>query len=233
MRPNGNTDSPPVPLLVLRHGPVAAKHLDALRANPGVELIEPAGWTHDAVALSQRVSATLVATMSDPLRALAYAVTAGVAGSILMGVAARFRGERAVLRDAGALGVYTLPLDRSSVDAILAHVDPRPRTTQTDTTLRLTLDPIARVARFRERSVRLSQREFAVLHCLSSRSGKPVDADELLREVWGNDVAAGRPRQILDVYVCQLRKKLETLGIANAIATVRRYGYALNGEGAR
>lgn len=228
MHPNGNADSRPVPLLVLRHGPVAAKHLDALRAKPGVELIEPAGWSPDAVALARRVSATMVATMSDPLGALAYAVTAGVTGSILMGVGSRFRGERAVLLEAGALGVYTLPLEQCDVDAILSLVDPRPRTAQTDTTLRLTLDPIARVARFRERSVRLSQREFAVLHCLSVRSGRPVDADELLREVWGNDVAPGRPRQILDVYVCQLRKKLDTLGIVNPIATVRRYGYALS-----
>lgn len=233
MHPNGTADFRPVPLLVLRHGPVAAKHLDALRKRPGVELIEPAGWSPDAVALARRVAATLVTTMSDPLGALAYAVTAGVTGSILMGVASRHRGARPVLLEAGAQGVYTLPLDKSGVEAILGLVDPRPRMTQTDTTLRLTLDPIARVARFRERSVRLSQREFAVLHCLSSRSGRPVDADALLREVWGNDVAPGRPRQIVDVYVCQLRKKLDTLGIANAIATVRRYGYALNGDAAR
>lgn len=233
MHPNGTADSRPVPLLVLRHGPVAAKHLDALRAKPGVELIEPAGWSPDAVALARRVSATLVTTMADPLGALAYAVTAGVTGPILMGVSSRHRGERAVLLQAGALGAYTLPLDTCHVEAILALVDPRPRTAHTDTTLRLTLDPIARVARFRERSVRLSQREFAVLHCLSSRSGKPVGAEQLLREVWGDDLAPGRPRQILDVYVCQLRKKLDTLGITNAIATVRRYGYALNGDAAR
>lgn len=233
MHPNGNADSRPVPLLVLRHGPVAAKHLDALRAKPGVELIEPAGWSPDAVALARRVAATLITTMADPLGALAYGVTAGVTGSILMGVASRYRGERAVLREGGALGVYTLPLEKCDVEAILSLVDPHPRVAQTDTTLRLTLDPIARVARFRERSVRLSQREFAVLHCLSVRGGRPVDADELLREVWGNDVAPGRPRQILDVYVCQLRKKLDNLGIANAIATVRRFGYALNGGAAR
>lgn len=233
MHPNGIHDSRPVPLLVLRHGPVAARHLDGLRANPGVELIEPAGWSPDAVGLARRVSATFVASMSDPLAALAYAVTAGVSGTIVMGVAPRFRGEHAALREAGALGVYTLPLGAGQVDSLLALLDPHPRTAQTDTTLRLTLDPISRVARFRARSVRLSQREFAVLHCLSARGGKPVAADELLREVWGNDVAPGRPRQILDVYICLLRKKLDSLGIVNGIATVRSYGYALNGGAAR
>ena len=36
-----------------------------------------------------------------------------------------------------------------------------------------------------------------------------------------------RPRQILDVYVFQLRKKLERLGLRGAISTVRGFGYAL------
>ena len=92
---------------------------------------------------------------------------------------------------------------------------------------------MARVARFRDRSVRLSQREFAVLHCLCAHDGRPVDADELLRVVWGNAGTSGRPRQILDVYVCQLRKKLGGLGIENSITTVRRFGYALGGGNGR
>lgn len=233
MHPNGKQHPHPVPLLVLRYGAVAAKHLDGLRGDPRVELIEPASWTPDAVALAQRVCATIVATMSEPLGALAYTVTAGVTGSLVMGVSERYRGERAVLREAGALAVHTLPLVTGDVDAILALLDPRPHMAHTDTTLRLTLDPIARMARYRERSVRLSPREFAVLHCLSNRSGRPVDADELLRAVWGGALSPGRPRQILDVYVCALRKKLDGLGLANAIATVRRYGYSLNADAAR
>jgi DNA-binding response OmpR family regulator len=33
--------------------------------------------------------------------------------------------------------------------------------------------------------------------------------------------------------VCQLRKKLDTIGLTNAIATVRRFGYALGTGPAR
>ena len=216
-----------MPLLVLRHGPLSPRHLAALRADPRVELLEPGQWTPDAIALTGQVAGTLVATSGDPLRALTFAVTAGVTGAIVMLVGARYRDQRALLLEAGAAGCHALPLDRAAVAAILALLDPRPRLAQTHSTLRLTLDPISRVARFRDRSVRLSQREFAVLHCLSTHSGRPVDADELLRVVWGSDYTASRPRQIVDVYVCQLRKKLEGLGLTNAISTVRRFGYAL------
>jgi hypothetical protein len=224
--------SQPVPLLVLRHGLVARRHFDALRADGRVEVLEPEGWTPDVVDLAQRVSATIVATTGDPLRALAYAVTAGVGGNIVMAIAARHAAERPVLREAGAVATCVLPFDGAQVEVVLAALDAPPRLTHTDTTLRLTLDPVARVARYRDRSVRLSQREFAVLHCLSVHSGRPVDADELLRVVWGGSTPQGRPRQILDVYVCHIRKKLGTLGIANAISTVRRFGYVLGG-GAR
>ena len=227
--------SQPVPLLVLRHGLVASRHFAARRADRRVALLEPDGWTPDAVDLARRVAATIIATTGDPLRALAYAVTAGVGGSVVMGIARRHVRERPVLLEAGAVATCTLPLDAAQVEAMLALLGARPALTHTDHALHLTLDPVARVARYRDRSVRLSQREFAVLHCLSTRGGRPVDATELLRVVWGGggSAAQSRPRQILDVYVCQLRKKLELLGIANGIATVRRFGYALGAGDAR
>lgn len=223
---------PPVPLLLLRHGPVASRQLATLRADPRVALMESSGWSAEALVLGQRVAATLIATAGDPLRALAYAVTAGARGTVVLLVTSRYFRGRAVVLEAGAAACYQLPLDRADVDALLGRLSPAPRVAHTDSTLRLTLDPIAREVRYRDRAVRLSQREFAVLHCLSVSDGRPVDADELLRVVWGTAPVATRPRQILDVYVCQLRKKLETLGLVDAIATVRRYGYAL-GHAAR
>lgn len=223
----------PVPLLVLRHGVVSPRHFAALRADPRVELLEPEGWTPDVVALARRVSATIVATAGDPLGALTYALTAGVAGNIVVAMTRSHADDRSVVLEAGALATCVLPLDARKVATLLLALDARAGITQTDTTIRLTLDSVARVARYRDRSVQLSQREFAVLHCLSSHSGRPVDAEELLRVVWGDMPAQVRPRQILDVYVCQLRKKLGALGIANAISTVRRFGYVLGSGAAR
>ena len=220
-------------LLVLRHGVVGGKHFAALRADPRLALIEPDAWTPDVLDLAHRVTATIVATTGEPLRALAYAVTAGITGNLVMASAARHRRARGVLLEAGAIAAVTMPIDAAQVEALLLLLDARPSLARTDPTLRLTLDPVARVARFRDRSVHLSQREFAVLHCLSSHDGRPVDADELLRVVWGSSETRGRPRQILDVYVCQLRKKLGALGLENSIATVRRFGYALGTRNAR
>jgi DNA-binding response OmpR family regulator len=222
-----------VPLLVLRHGTVSPRHVAALRADSRIELLVPEAWTPEVVVLAQRVAATVLVTVGDPLRALGYAVTAGVNGPIVVFGSSRYQSQRQVLLEAGATAWSNLPVRKSGIDAMLAALGPRPRLTHIDSVLRLTLDPISRVVHYRNRTVRLSQREFAVLHYLSTRSGRPVDADELLRVVWGSAGSPARPRQILDVYVCQLRKKLETIGLPGAISTVRRFGYALGNSSAR
>ena len=96
-----------------------------------------------------------------------------------------------------------------------------------DKTLGLLLDPITQTVRYREQCVRLTQREFAVLQCLSSYDGKPVAAHKLVTYVWGDRAVADGSRNLLDVYVFQLRKKLERLGLKGAITTLRGLGYAL------
>ena len=96
-----------------------------------------------------------------------------------------------------------------------------------DGALHLVLDPISRVVRVHEKSVKLSQREFAVLHCLTTRRGRPVSAYDVLAYVWGERAERKKTREILDVYIHSVRRKLKTLGLANAIQTVRGYGYAL------
>src|SRR5688500_19233774 len=93
-------------------------------------------------------------------------------------------------------------------------------------TLRLVLDPIARVARYREQTVRLTQREFALLYCLSAYDGRPVAAEDLYRQVWGEEPSA-QSQGILAVYVFQIRQKLARIGLAHSVKTVRRFGYAL------
>ena len=96
-----------------------------------------------------------------------------------------------------------------------------------DGALHLVLDPIGRVVRLHDRSVKLSQREFAVLHCLTSQSGRPVSAYDLLAYVWGERSERKKTREILDVYIHTVRRKLKVLGLTNAIQTVRGYGYTL------
>ena len=214
----------PLPILLLRRGRVSLRLLGALKEDARLELFPVAELSADAVALAHRMAAVLVATSGEPLDALTYAVTAGISTSIVVAMTAAHRKDCPDVLAAGATACLGMPVKSADVDALVKELMTRAAGSRVDSTLRLLLDPIGRTARFHERSVRLSQREFALLHCLSTRRGRPVPADDLLRDVWGE---SDQTRAILDVYIFALRKKLDRLGLRGAIATVRGYGYAL------
>jgi DNA-binding response OmpR family regulator len=217
----------PLSILLVRRGPVGIRLLGALQDDPRLELIVTDELSPDWVSVAQRVTAVLVATMDDPLSALLYALTAGINVPIVVATSGQYRLECDTAASAGATACMVMPIQRADVDKVVKLLMTRSAATRVDSTLRLLLDPIARTVRLHDKSVRLSQREFAVLHCLSSRSGRPVPADELLTYVWGDKQGAERTRQIVDVYIFQLRKKLDRLGLKGAIATIRGFGYAL------
>jgi two-component system response regulator QseB len=214
-----------VPILVLRHGSVAKNALATLETDSRVELIEARGATRDWVALGQRVAGALVVAREDPLSALTFAITAGLRAPIVVAMQRRYKDEARDLAAAGAIASVTLPLTKASVARIVRLLRPTTSIARMDGTLRLLLDPITRVVRYRNKPVQLSQREFTVLHCLSAGEGKPVSAEEVLRYVWSEDSSASR--QILDVYICHLRRKLSRVGLKDAITTLRGFGYRL------
>jgi DNA-binding response OmpR family regulator len=214
-----------VPILVLRHGSVAKNALATLETDSRVELIEARGATRDWVALGQRVAGALVVAREDPLSALTFAITAGLRAPIVVAMQRRYKDEARDLAAAGAIASVTLPLTKASVARIVRLLRPTTSIARMDGTLRLLLDPITRVVRYRNKPVQLSQREFTVRHCLSAGEGKPVSAEEVLRYVWSEDSSASR--QILDVYICHLRRKLSRVGLKDAITTLRGFGYRL------
>lgn len=216
-----------MPVLVLRHGAVAKGALAKLETDARVEVLQTREPTSDWVALGQRVAGTLVVTDREPMRALTFAITAGLRAPIAVAMQKRYRAEARDLRAAGASACMTLPLAPADVTRLVKLLRPAPGVARMDGTLRLLLDPITRVVRYRNKPVQLSQREFTVLHCLSSHQGKPVSADDVLRYVWAGDPSASR--QILDVYICHLRRKLSRIGLDDAITTWRGFGYSLTG----
>lgn len=216
----------PLPVLLVRRGPIAARGLSTLLRDPRLEVFAVGDLTPEWISFSQRVAGTIVATEGDPLRALSWVVTAGINGPILMAVNKRYRHEAADMVQAGAIACVILPLTGEDIGRLIPALRKHAALARIDTTLRLLLDPIGRVIRYRDRSVQLSQREFAVLHCLSAHRGRAVRADDLVKMVW-QDRESAKSRQILDVYIHQLRKKLDSLGLDGAIATVRGFGYAL------
>jgi two-component system, OmpR family, KDP operon response regulator KdpE len=71
----------------------------------------------------------------------------------------------------------------------------------------LTIDFAARTVTSRGRNVRLTPKEFDLLHYLVTHANKAVPHRELLQYVWGPDY--GEETEYLRVFVNQLRKKIE------------------------
>ncbi len=87
----------------------------------------------------------------------------------------------------------------------------------------LVVDRAAREVRWQEEPVALSPREFALLEVLVGRAGAVVTKDELLRAVWGDEQAA--TRNVVEVYVGYVRRKLDAVGAGEIVRTVRGHGY--------
>ncbi|MGH7636161.1 MAG: winged helix-turn-helix domain-containing protein [Gemmatimonadaceae bacterium] len=221
-------DPEPLPILVVRRGPLSLRALGALEHDPRVELYFADELTPDWASFAKRAAAVVVVTERDPFSALGYVVTAEVRCPIVVAMSRRFRAECRDLVEAGAAVCVTTPFTQGDVDRLLPIIALHAAPMHIDGTLRLLLDPISRVARYRDKVVRLSLREFALLHCLSSQRGRPVPAETLMTYVWGDTDVRDGTRKILDVYIFQLRKKLKNIGLNGAISTVRGFGYSLS-----
>jgi DNA-binding response OmpR family regulator len=83
----------------------------------------------------------------------------------------------------------------------------------------LSLDPVHQTATVRDRTVQLSQREFALLTYLMRRAGQVCGREQLLADIWGSTY--DNASNVVDVNVRRLRRKLDP----DLIETVRNMGY--------
>jgi DNA-binding response OmpR family regulator len=203
------------------------RSMTSLHNDPRFELFVTDELTPEWISFAQGVVGVFVATERDPLSALGYAVTAGLSALLIMLIARRHKTGCKDLLSAGAAVCATMPVSKADLDRLFCLLSKHVSLSRIDPTLRLLLNPIARTVRYRDKSIRLSQRAFAVLHTLSCHRGRPVSAEDLLTTVWGEAPSPDRSRQILEVYIFQVRKKLEQLGLKGAVSTVRGFGYAL------
>lgn len=94
-----------------------------------------------------------------------------------------------------------------------------------DTVIRidnLEIDPQKFEVKVDGRSVVLAKKEFELLHLLASRPGRVFLRNEILNQIWGNDVIVGD--RTIDVHIRKIRQKL---GI-DCITTVKGVGYKFN-----
>jgi DNA-binding response OmpR family regulator len=75
------------------------------------------------------------------------------------------------------------------------------------------------------RPIALTRTEYVMLEYLMRRAGRVVSRDSLIEAVWGIDREVGH--NTVDVFIFQLRSKLEAHGAGRLIQTVRGFGYTV------
>jgi len=87
----------------------------------------------------------------------------------------------------------------------------------------LTLDPRLRQARYREQSLPLSPKEYALLEALLRARGQVLSRTQLFERLYDHGSEASD--KVIEVIMSTLRAKLARAGIGNLIQTRRGFGY--------
>jgi DNA-binding response OmpR family regulator len=135
--------------------------------------------------------------------------------------------DRVTGLDSGADDYLVKPFERQEflarIRALLRRRPPRGSASLSVGNLRL--NPDTREVRRGNREIELTNREFELLEYLMRNERLVVSRQRLLDEVWGYDPMA--PTNTIDVFISNLRRKLEAGGEPRLLHTKRGAGYVL------
>jgi two-component system response regulator MprA len=135
--------------------------------------------------------------------------------------------DRVTGLDSGADDYLVKPFERQEflarIRALLRRRPPRGSASLTVGDLKL--NPDTREVHRGEREIELTNREFELLEYLMRNERLVVSRERLLDEVWGYDPMAAT--NTIDVFISNLRRKLEAAGDPRLLHTKRGAGYVL------
>lgn len=148
---------------------------------------------------------------------------------ILMLTARAETGDRVTGLDRGADDYLVKPFDRpellARIRALLRRHPPHGSALLTAGDLRL--NPDTREVARGDRELELTKREFELLEYLMRNQRLVVSRERLLEEVWGYDPLD--ETNTIDVFISNLRRKLEEGGESRILHTKRGAGYLIKG----
>lgn len=87
------------------------------------------------------------------------------------------------------------------------------------------IDLVSKRVKRQNKIIHLGPIEFRLLHYLCKNQGRVFSRDQLLDNIWGNDVYV--EQRTVDVHIRRLRKALNINNLPNIIRTIRSEGYSV------